>query len=217
MPCLPQNQSNHTDVRTSPFPFLKLPSELRNKIYKIAATQYYFDKANYHDDRYKNAQTSHGAIWQPGLIRCNKQLRNEGRPFFFQLHEFVFDITHHKAAFLAWFDVIGEAARREIRHLTFDITFDMYDFRRTDGLRCFVKSDVPMIDRIIASVSPKALVRLRTREHYRPELSEIKDVYLKRETDPKKIPYFHNARGWSAWDPCWLMFDLGKCDERTRS
>lgn len=211
MPCF-QKQRTHTDVRTSPFPFLKLPSELRNKIYKFAATQYYFDKVDYRDNRYINPQKSHGAIWQPGLIRCNKQLRNEGRPFFFQLHEFTFDITHHKAAFLAWFDVIGDAARREIRHLTLDISERMINWDRTDRLERFVTSDVPMMDRIHASVSPKAIVTWRALEFPPSTLCRVRDVYLKRETDTKKIPFTYHERHY---EPCWLTFDLGKCNEGT--
>ncbi|KAL2044968.1 hypothetical protein N7G274_002743 [Stereocaulon virgatum] len=197
-----------------PFPFLKLPPELRNKIYKLAATQYYFDKVNCDDDRYMNAHTSHGAIWQPGLIRCNKQLSNEGRLFFFQLHEFVFDITYHKPEFLAWFDVIGEAARREIRHLTLDISFNMFDSRRTDRLDRFVTSDVPMMDKIHASVSPKAVVTWRT-QYNASSLSRIHDVYLRRHTDPKKTPVFRDSDVYDEDRRSWLRFDLGKCGEGT--
>lgn len=141
----------------SPFPFMKLPAEIRNKIYRLTATinhsdrldRHYIRKVRPHNLIYSLVQD---AIVQPGLVCCSKQTRSEGLLIFFQEHHFLFDVRriwgvggpHSIGDLLPWLNKIGPVERKNIRNIT---------------LLCEVSPrDVPVMHRIHAKLSDDATV-----------------------------------------------------------
>lgn len=120
------------EVVHSPFPFMKLPAEIRNTIYRLAATSYHFGRLDKYILRkwrgifvFVNVfgrRTDQDTIVQPGLVFCSKQTRAEGLPIFFHYHHFHFESWNMPWLFcgtLVWLDKIGTLNGLSIRHITF--------------------------------------------------------------------------------------------------
>ncbi len=141
----------------SPFPFLKLPAEVRNKIYELTATTYHSGRlgnyikapSKWYKSRYRSGQET---IVQPGLVCCSKQTRSEGLLIFFHNHHFVFKPQRWGPqpcrplldGLLPWLDRIGAVGRTHIRHM--ELVGDLRP------------PDVPAMDRLHARLSDEATV-----------------------------------------------------------
>ena len=114
------------DKSHSPFPFERLPPEIRNEIYKLVAVSnenYYF---GYVDHRVKGH--TEGLILnndflnvqrQSAVFRVSRQTRAEGLALFYQYHHFLLSVEHGGCflAIVQWLRNIGPFWRSHIRHL----------------------------------------------------------------------------------------------------
>ena len=124
------------DESHSPFPFERLPAELRNEIYKlVASSQNFFYLTNYHHYfkeigdpmRVHTEGTScYNAFMaishQSNLFRVSQQTHAEGLALFYQHHHFQL-FAERVGCFLAilrWLDNIGSTGRSNIRHIQFN-------------------------------------------------------------------------------------------------
>jgi len=157
MHCYSVSKSILADLGQSPFPFTKLPAEIRNKIYSLAATTYHFGRLNKYNSSWNGNPDilrydgNYDTIVQPGIVCCSKQTRAEGLVIFFQAHHFQFDLSRGRhfgewstLNFLTWLEKLRTVERKNIRNITF---------------RCYLSnSDVLAMDRIHAMLSEKATV-----------------------------------------------------------
>ena len=114
------------------FPFLKLPPEIRNKIYRHVAP-HVVTRAERRARGYRRISRSREQdlieICQPSLFLANKQLRTEGLPFFFSDNEFFFCLPYTNGdysnqvlgGFWRWFKAIGSVGRSNLRRLFFNL------------------------------------------------------------------------------------------------
>lgn len=78
---------------------LNLPGELRNRIYREVLVEagdiefYSADPADQYEER--TIFQEHNTV-EPGLLRCNKQIRNEARPIFLEENDFEMTIQNGK-------------------------------------------------------------------------------------------------------------------------
>ena len=97
-----------TDIVFSIFPFMKLPPEIRNKIYRLTVFDPQRDCSNA------------DVIRQPGLLRCSRQTRTEGLMFFYENRAFFFP-THQTNQglkhLLSWLKNIGPVASQSIHKM----------------------------------------------------------------------------------------------------
>ncbi|KAK5013629.1 hypothetical protein LTR60_003383, partial [Cryomyces antarcticus] len=103
--------------RRVPFPFLKLPAELRNLVYRFVLV---FQEriAFHHEHATAMAQSS-----QPPLTKVSRQIRAESLPVFYGGNWF--ECGRFFASFLnllGWFKAIGNHNCALIRHVVFDDT-----------------------------------------------------------------------------------------------
>ena len=122
--------SCNADSLLSPFPFEKLPPEIRNEIYALAAL----------DVKTKWGPHFRG-VKQPNLLLCTKQTRTEGLPVFYRKHHFQIwlrkehtfsgGILEHV---LLWLKNIGKIGTQNIRHLHIDGVFRLKDKSIMDRL-----------------------------------------------------------------------------------
>lgn len=102
-------------IHNSPFRFLELPAEIRNTIYKFAATP----QAGIDD----TSSSIELASEDTGLFATCKQTRAEGLVFFYRNQTFNFCLRDGLYFLLKWLDGIGEIGRMNIRHLTINTDF----------------------------------------------------------------------------------------------
>ena len=114
------------DKSHSPFPFERLPPELRNEIYKLVSVSqdtFYFD---YPDHRVQGH--TEGIILnndflniqrQSAVFRVSKQTRTEGLALFYQYHHFMLSVEHGGCflAIVQWLRNIGPYWSMHIRYL----------------------------------------------------------------------------------------------------
>ena len=110
----------------SPFPFERLPPELRNEIYKLVSVSqdtFHFD---YPDQRYRGH--TEGIILnndflniqrQSAVFRVSKQTRTEGLALFYEYHHFQLSVEHGGCflAIVQWLRNIGPYWCSHIRYL----------------------------------------------------------------------------------------------------
>ncbi|KAK5257078.1 hypothetical protein LTR16_001669 [Cryomyces antarcticus] len=110
-----------------PFPFLKLPAELRNRIYEDAllfrAPRALHDIVRDHA-RDSGDEPSQTVLCQPALTRVCKQIREESLPVYYGLNEFSAELLackpRHNAS--AWLARIGNANCLMVRHLIIHVS-----------------------------------------------------------------------------------------------
>ena len=126
----------------SPFPFLKLPPELGNKIYKFVAPYRplygdteievkttcasTFRGSKTRRRHYSTREPNAHSILQPGIFRSCSQIRREGLLFYFRQHSFSFALcskSHCLPSIVTWLDDIGEFGRSNIS--TLSVSFDI--------------------------------------------------------------------------------------------
>ena len=129
-----------TDFIYSPFPFLNLPSEIRNIIYRLVVkshARFYESKvldkhslklllgqAEYATLTRWDIQYNHQAVIQPGLLRTCSQIRKEALILYYENHPFDFNIyadAPMHECLRNWHSSIGEIGRRHLRHVNFNV------------------------------------------------------------------------------------------------
>ena len=110
----------------SPFPFLNLPSELRNEVYRLvsSSTDWLYcggpkTSMKGHTEGIPCYDSLQNVKAHSSLYRTCKQIRDEGLALFFQHHCFLFYVEHGGCflAILLWLRNIAEVGRNNIRHL----------------------------------------------------------------------------------------------------
>lgn len=142
---------------------MKLPPELRNKIYKLVATSHHFDRLDRYYYKARNTFLISRNLWdhhttvQPGIICCSKQTRSEGLAIFFQEHHFHFDLSLH----VDYDCLFSKAALKDILNKWLvKLSIKQRHNIRTIKIDCssIEPYDIPLIRQIHAMLSEKASV-----------------------------------------------------------
>ncbi len=167
----------------SPFPFKKLPAELRNQVYKLVSISgHYFESQNPQPPSFGHTEgarcfeslqsiTDHSA-----LFRACKQTRTEGLAIFYQYHVFGISVEH-SGCFIAinrWLDNIGYIGRQNIR-----------DLRIHFGGKC-IAEDICWMSEIHTRLSDQATVVYFPKRA--KSLWKIGRRYYRK--NPQKVPLF---------------------------
>ena len=199
MQCYSVTKSILADLGQSPFPFTKLPAEIRNKIYSHAATTYHFGRLNkYNSSWYGHPYRlrydgNYDIIVQPGIVCCSKQTRAEGLVIFFQAHHFQFDLSRGRhfgewstLVFLTWLEKLRTVERENIRNITFKSYLS--------------NSDVLAMDRIHAMLSEKAtVIYLLTNLKHSSSVLEIVRMFRSRCARKATIQDVYHDHGVVPW------------------
>ncbi len=110
---------------------MKLPPEIRNKIYRLISTTHHFGRLDrYYKEKYRpyrlKDRRDQDTVVQPGLICCSRQTRSEGLPIFLRDHHFLFDLGYWESVLgirsvkelLPWLNKLDISERKNIRNIT---------------------------------------------------------------------------------------------------
>lgn len=125
-----------------PFPFMKLPPELRNRIYRFACARPIVYINQSHITR-KAANSD--AMKQPSLLQICGDIRSEARSMYFHYRHFkmILRTWPEMKGVLWWLDRIGRSGKENVRYLSLEFQktmpllayFKLLNFRLSDKAR----------------------------------------------------------------------------------
>ncbi|KAF6228952.1 hypothetical protein HO133_007064 [Letharia lupina] len=166
-----------------PFPFQKLPPEIRNEIYTLVASQDVLDfpgskqPGKGHTESLQCFSRFEGLMVNSSLFRACEQTRAEGLMIFYGYHHFELAVEHGGCflAILLWLQNIGHFGRKNIRHLNISYV-----------TKCS-SLDMRHMDQIHEKLSDQATVTY-TSHDYPGLLWKIGDLYERRNY--RRVPVF---------------------------